>query len=193
MKLQTGSQSSSDVLAELRRAPKESLDQLVPVLYRELRSIAHHQLVRRERAGSRRRSLETTALVNEAYLRLVGRSRGNWNDRAHFLAIAAVAMRHLLIERARARRATKRGGDVTPISLDEDAVAVAERPEALLEIEDALQGLARVDPRLARVVECRFYGGMSEEEIAAALGLTVRTVQRDWSKARMLLKRALEA
>jgi RNA polymerase sigma factor (TIGR02999 family) len=102
-------------------------------------------------------------------------------------------MRQILVDRARARAAHKRGGAGARVTLEEDAVAVADAPEALLEVDDALDRLAALSPRLARVVECRFYGGMTEEEIAAALGVTVRTVQRDWAKARMLLRRTLAA
>lgn len=181
---------SRDVLGELRSGRRESLDALLPVVYDELRVIAHRQLGARGRAGGG--TLATTALVHEAYLKLVDQSRAGWRDRAHFLALASVAMRHVLTDRARARVALKRGGEQRPVTLDEHAVARDDDPETLLEIDDALQRLAALDPRLARVVECRFFGGLSEDEIAAALGVTVRTVQRDWAKARMLLRRALD-
>ncbi len=123
---------------------------------------------------------------------LVDQSRAEWRDRAHFLALAAVAMRHVLIDRAKARAALKRGGGRTRISFDEQQIGVDDQPEALLQLDEALRGLAGAEPRLARVVECRFFGGLTEEEIAAALGITVRTVQRDWVKARALLRRTLE-
>jgi len=113
-----------------------------------------------------------------------------WNDRAHFLAFAAVSMRHILIDRAKARIAQKRGGAAESVTLHEGIVA-DDSPEALLDINEALDRLAEIDPRLARVVECRFFGGLSEDEIAEALGVTRRTVQRDWAKARMLLRRSL--
>jgi RNA polymerase sigma factor (TIGR02999 family) len=129
----------------------------------------------------------TTALVNEAYLKLVDQSRAQWNDRAHFLALAAVAMRHILADRAKARVALKRGGPRRPVTFDEDAIAVEDQPDALLLIEEALERLAAVDARLARVVECRVFGDMTNEEIGEALGVTPRTVARDWVKARMLL------
>jgi RNA polymerase sigma factor (TIGR02999 family) len=175
----------------------EALDALVPVLYHELRAIAHRQLAGREAGRPGGATLVTTALVHEAYLKLAVGARdgapGPWRDRPHFLAMAAVAMRQILVDRARARVALKRGGARARLTLEEDAVAVDDEPEALLEIDDALTRLAAMSPRLARVVECRFYAGMTEDEIAAALGVTVRTVQRDWVKARTLLRRALVA
>jgi len=171
--------------------PRESLDRLVPLVYEELRLIAHRHL-RRHATDRGDATLATTALVNEVYLKLVDQSNGQWNDRAHFLALASVAMRHILIDRARARLAGKRGGsDHVRVTLDEEALAHDRSPAALLEIDDALHTLAATDERLARVVECRFCGGLSEEETATALGVTSRTVQRDWKKARALLRRAL--
>ncbi len=163
------------------------LDQLLPGVYRELCLIAHRHLAR----GAPSATLGTTELVHEAYLRLVDQSTARWHDRAHFFALASVAMRHILVDRARARSAMKRGGTRRSITLDEDVIAAADQADSLLEINEALDGLALTDARLARVVECRFFGGMSEEEIAVALGVTVRTVQRDWAKARMLLRRML--
>ncbi len=160
--------------------------------YRELRAIAHRRLA----AGNRGGTLSTTALVHEAYLKLVDQSRGKWRDRAHFLACASLAMRHILIDRARERRALKRGGPdggFRRVTLDDEALAAEEQPDALLALNDALEQLAAAEPRLARVVECRFFGGLTEQETAAALGLTARTVQRDWVKARVLLRHALEA
>ena len=177
---------SSEALAELRRgAGREQLDRLLPDVYRELCAIAHRHLA----AGGA--SLATGELVHEAYLKLVAPRSTQWRDRAHFCAIASVAMRHILVDRARARTSLKRGGSRTSITLDEDVIAVADQAESLLEINEALDDLARTDARLARVVECRFFGGMSEEEVAEAFGVTVRTVQRDWAKARMLLRDSL--
>lgn len=167
----------------------QSLDTLVPLVYDELRQIAHRHLRRRDSGDDA--TLATTALVNEVYLKLADQSGGRWVDRAHFLALASVAMRHILIDRARARLASKRGGERARVTLDEEAMAYDRSPAALLEIEDALTALAATDERLARVVECRFFGGLSEMETAQALGVTTRTVQRDWQKARVLLRRAL--
>jgi RNA polymerase sigma factor (TIGR02999 family) len=180
-----GAESTSiDVLAELRSRRREALDGLIPVLYGELREIARRALSGRRESST----LATTALVHEAYLRLVDQSRAQWNDRAHFLALAAVAMRHILLDRAKARTALKRGGPQRLVTLEEDVIAIEDQPDALLQIHEALERLAAVNARLARVVECRFFGSMSNEEIAAALGVTERTVDRDWVKARMLLR-----
>jgi RNA polymerase sigma factor (TIGR02999 family) len=134
---------------------------------------------------------ETTALVHEAYIKLVDQTHAGWSDRAHFLALAAVAMRHILIDQAKAKMTAKRGGSRQAVTLDDAAIAADDSPEALLSINDALDRLATIDPRLAQVVECRFFGGLSDEETAVALGVTKRTVQRDWVKARMLLRRSL--
>ncbi|HEX7049291.1 MAG TPA: ECF-type sigma factor [Longimicrobiales bacterium] len=170
----------------------ESLAGLVPFVYRELRAIARRHLG--APGGARRRggTLSATALVNEAYLKLAAAPERTWRDRPHFLAVAALAMRQILVDRARARAALKRGGGLSRVTLDEDALASDDQPEALLALDQALERLASLAPRLARVVELRFYGGLAEEEIAAALGVTTRTVQRDWAKARMLLRRALD-
>jgi RNA polymerase sigma factor (TIGR02999 family) len=182
------SRTSDDLLAELRSGSNETIDRLVPIVYQELRAIAHRQLGVRDRGGS----LATTELVHEAYLKLVDQSRAQWNDRAHFLAIAALAMRQVLVDRARALATVKRGGQFRRINLDEAEIGVDDQPEALLQLNEGLEQLAVLEPRLARVVEMRFFGGLSEAEIAEALGVTMRTVQRDWAKARMLLRRALE-
>lgn len=176
-----------DVLGDVRAASRESIDQLVPMLYSELRQIAHRHLTARGGGAT----LNTTALVNEAYLKLVDQSRAEWNDRVHFLALAAVAMRHILIDRAKARMSLKRGGDRQLVTLDENTISVADAPDALLQITDALDRVALIDARLARIVEYRFFGGLSNEEIAAAVGVTKRTVERDWIKARMLLREML--
>jgi len=173
-----------DILDQLRSGRREALDGLTALLYDELREIAH----RHRRLGGADASVATTTLVHEAYLKLVDQSRAQWNDRAHFLALAAIAMRHILIDRARARTTIKRGGDHGVVTLDVDAVAVEDRPGALLQIDEALDRLSGIDERLARVVEYRFFGGLTHEEIATALGITVRTVERDWAKARVLLR-----
>jgi RNA polymerase sigma factor (TIGR02999 family) len=159
----------------------------MPIVYEHLRSIAHHQLAVRDGGAT----LSTTGLVHEAYLKLVEQSRIAWSDRAHFFALASVAMRHVLVDRARAHLAEKREGALLRVTLDDEGIGDASQPEVMLEINDAVDRLAEVEPRLAKVVECRFFGGLSEEETATALGITIRTVQRDWVKARMLLRRAL--
>jgi RNA polymerase sigma factor (TIGR02999 family) len=159
------------------------------MLYEELRAIAHRQIARRSPGGT----LETTGLVHEAYLKVVEQSRIGVRDRAHLLALTSLAMRHVLVDRAKARSRVKRGGAPGRVTLRDDEIAVDNQPEALLQLDEALTWLADVQPRLARIVECRFFGGLTEPEIAEALGVTVRTVQRDWAKARMLLRRALES
>lgn len=178
-----------DLLTDLRSRRHGSLDRLLPYVYGELRAIAHRQLGARGRGGT----LSTTELVHEAYLKLVDQSQAEWSDRAHFLALASVAMRHVLVDRAKARARLKRGGDRRRVSFNESAIGREDQPEALLQLDEALERLAAAEPRLARVVECRFFGGLTEEEIAEVLDVTVRTVQRDWAKARMLLRRALES
>jgi RNA polymerase sigma factor (TIGR02999 family) len=183
------STTPTDLLTELRSGRRESLDRLLPLVYQELRAMAHRQLAARGRGGT----LQTTALVHEAYLKLVDQSRAEWRDRAHFLAVASIAMRHVLVDRAKARLALKRGGEFRRITLDDQEIGVDDEPDALVQLDEALERLGEVDARLVRVVECRFFGGLTEDEIAEALGLTVRTVQRDWAKARMMLRRALES
>jgi RNA polymerase sigma factor (TIGR02999 family) len=174
---------------DLRSGAQNSLDQVIALTYEELRAIAHRRLAARARGGT----LSTTGLVHEAYLKLFDQSRAGWQDLAHFLALASLAMRHVLVDRARERSALKRGGARRCITLDVDALGADDQPDALLQLNDALECLARVEPRLAKVVECRFFGGLTEQETAEALGLTVRTVQRDWVKARVLLRRVLES
>jgi len=174
-------------LNELLTGRRDSLDRLMPEVYEELRVIARRQLSGREGGGT----LSTTGLVHEAYLKLVDHSRIAWRDRSHFFALASVAMRHVLVDRARARLALKREGVRHRITLDSELIAAPDQPEAMLQLSDAIERLAEVEPRMARVVDCRFFGGMNDEEIAKALEVTTRTVQRDWVKARMLLRRAL--
>ena len=176
-----------DVLNELRGGRQESLDRVMLIVYQHLRVIACRQLAMRQGGGT----LSPTGLVHEAYLKLVDQSAVTWKDRAHFFALASVAMRHVLVDRAKARFAQKREGALQRVSLDGELIAGDDQAEAMLDINDALDRLAAVEPRLAQVVECRFFGGLTDEETAEALGVTARTVQRDWAKARMLLRRAL--
>lgn len=183
--------TEGDVLVALRSAQCESLDSLVPLVYRELRTIAHRHLAKCVRPEAGDQTLATTAVVNEVYLKLANQSDASWQNRTHFLALASVAMRHILIDRAKAHAARKRGRGCVAVSLDPTALAADEAPETLLEVNDALDWLAQLDPRLGRVAEYRFFGGLSDDEIADVLGVTARTVQRDWAKARMLLRRAL--
>jgi len=178
--------TQADVLEELRKGGQDAVDQLFPIVYRELRAIAHRHVTSQKNA-----SLATTELVHETYLKLVDQSRAEWRDRAHFFALASLAMRHVLVDRAKARLTRKRGGEQQRVALEEDMLATDEDAESLLAIDEALTRLATLSPRLARVVECRFYGGLTDEEIAAALDVTARTVARDWAKARMLLRDVL--
>jgi RNA polymerase sigma factor (TIGR02999 family) len=176
----------AELLADLRNGRHEAFDQILPLVYHELRRAA-----RRELAARPSDTLSTTALVHELYLKLSRAQHADWHDRAHFLAVAAVAMRHILVDRARRRRAEKRGGSHSHVTLDEQLTKADGQAEALLELHDALDQLALFDERLARVVECRFFGGMTEQETAEVLCITERTVRRDWTKARGLLYQAL--
>lgn len=181
--------NQTDIVNDLRLGSREAIDRLIPLLYSELRQIAHRHLSAR-RDGA---TLNTTALVNEAYLKLVDQSRAQWNDRVHFLALAAVAMKQILMDRAKARASLKRGGNRIRVTLDDEMLHVDEMPDALLQITDAIDRVAAIDARLARIVDYRFFGGLANQEIAAALGITERTVERDWIKARMLLREMLAA
>ena len=166
-------------------------DVLAELAYQELRAVARRHLAAgRDRAGGDR-TLDTTALVHEAYLKLAAGSPGVWRDQTHFRAVASVAMRHILVDRARTRAAHRHGGGLKRVSLDENAIASDDDAETLLAIDAALGKLAGTSPRLARLVELRFFGALSEAEAATELGLTVRTVPRDWAKARALLAVAL--
>ena len=179
------SREVTEALVALRGGTPRAMDRLMPLVYAQLRQVAHHQLSA-ERAGH---TLATTALVHEAYLRLVDQTRVHWQDRGHFFAVASQAMRRVLVDYARRHRALRRGGldgrpPAPPVSLDAVELPAAERAEALLALDEALDRLRQVDPRMARVVECRFFGGLSEADTAAALGVSKRTVARDWVLAR---------
>jgi RNA polymerase sigma factor (TIGR02999 family) len=163
-----------------------SFDDLVPAVYDELRVLASSQL-RRLRPGD---TLDTTALVHEAYLKL-SEADPRWENRRHFFATAAKVMRHLLVDAARRRNALKRGGDAPHLPLREDDAVMVQEAETVLAIDGALGDLATRSPRLARVVECRFFGGMDDAEIAEVLGVTERTIRRDWVKARAWLHQRL--
>jgi RNA polymerase sigma factor (TIGR02999 family) len=174
-------------LAAARGGDAAALSQAFEVAYAELRRLAHGQL-RRLRPGQ---TLTTTSLVHEAFVKLV-RDPVDAQDRVHFFSLAARAMRQILVDYARQRGAQKRGGNLRAVTLDEGAVAVETLAEEMLAIDRALTRLQSLDERLARVVEWRFFGGMTEGEVAEALGITERTVRRDWQKARAFLCRELE-
>ncbi len=169
------------------RGDTAALDSIIPLVYGELHRLSHSYLSR-ERSSD---MLQTTALVHEAYLRLVDAQHVEWRDRIHFLAISANMMRRILVESARGRNSRKRGGSLEMVSLDEAAIVSAE-PDADFEaLDEALDVLARIDPRQARVVELRFFGGLTEEETAAELGISSDTVMRDWKHAKAWLLREL--
>jgi RNA polymerase sigma factor (TIGR02999 family) len=184
-----GDVSQGDVTSILRawsEGDRRALDRLTPIIYDELRRLARRYM-RQERPGH---SLQTTALVNEAYMRLIDYKRMQWQDRAHFFAVSAQLMRRILVDHAR-RHNLKRGGAVPHVSLDDAAAVSSEVPTDLVALDDALNALAQLDPRKARVVEMRFFGGLSVEETAAVLNVSPITVMRDWSSAKAWLYREL--
>ncbi len=177
----------SRMVARASQGDERALSQLMPLVYNELRRLARGYL-RRERPGQ---TLQPTALVNEAYLRLVKDKKQDWQTRSHFVAIAAISMRQILIERARARGAQKRGGDRARVTLDEGLVAGQERSVDLLAVDAALTRLATIDSQQARLVELRFFGGLTIEESAEALGISPATVKRHWAMAKAWLQREI--
>jgi RNA polymerase sigma-70 factor, ECF subfamily len=179
-------ESSTGVLSELR-APGSAT--LFPLLYTELRRLARRYLGR-ERPGH---TLQATALVHEVYLRLVPHTDATWEDRGKFVGIAAHVMRRILVEHARSRRRLKRGGDAERLPLEQDVAAVDADAERWEDLDRALDRLATLDPRQAKVVELRYFGGMTVEEAARMLGVSEKTVKRDWSVARAWLRRELDA
>jgi RNA polymerase sigma factor (TIGR02999 family) len=178
----------SELIEESGEGVREALDRAVPLVYDELRRLARRRLQREARGHT----LSTTALVHEAYLRLAKDSSGQWRDHGHFLAIASSAMRRILVEHARQRHTAKRGDAPHRLPLDDiDNVPADGRDELLVALDDALERLAALDFRQARVVECRFFAGLTEEETAKALGIGLRTAKRDWAKARSWLYQAI--
>lgn len=163
-------------------------DKLFPLVYDGLRRIAHRHIAREQHGHT----LDTTALVHEAYLKLVDQTCVEWTDRAHFFGIAANAMRRILVDYARRYRTEKRGGAARRVSLTDSMLVTEARADTLLALDEALTELAKIDERLSQVVECRFFAGLTEEETAEALGVTSRTVRRDWIKAKGWLHSALE-
>ena len=181
---------STDDISTLLRAWSEgdqsALERLTPAVYDELRRLAHHYM-KGERAGH---SLQTTALVNEAYMRLVDFTRMQWQDRAHFFAVSARVMRRILVDRAR-RQNVKRGADVRHVSLEDVAVVGGDRTGDLVALDDALNALARLDARKVHIIEMRFFGGLSVQETAHVLKISEQSVHRDWRLARSWLLREL--
>jgi RNA polymerase sigma factor (TIGR02999 family) len=177
------------LLLQWRHGDAGAMEQLMPLVYREL-----HQIARRCMAGERvGHSLQATALVNEAYLRLVDVQRVDWQDRNHFLAMAARLMRRILVDFARSRSYQKRGGDVAKVTFDEELAVTDEQTARVVQLDDALQALAAVDERKARVIELRFFGGLSVEETASVLDVSADTVMRDWRLAKAWLLREMGA
>ena len=177
----------TQLLAEWSEGNQAALDQLYPLVYNELRRLAHGYL-RRERKGH---TLQTTALINEAYLRLVDQKNVHWANRLHFFGISAQIMRRILIDHARLHAYAKRGGGAQKVSLDEIAIVAVERASNLLLLDDALNRLAKIDPRRSHVVELRYFGGLNNEEIAGVLKISENTVTRDWNLARAWLYQEL--
>jgi RNA polymerase sigma-70 factor, ECF subfamily len=180
----------SDVTRLLRAwsdGDQGALEQLMPLVYAELRRIARRYL----RHEDSDHTLQTSALINEAYLRLVDAQAVRWQNRAHFFAVSAQAMRHILVDFARSRQNLKRGRGVRPISLDEAMIAEPERSADLCALDEALTRLAALNPRQSRVVELRYFGGLTEEEVGEVLRISPRTVRSDWRLARAWLFREL--
>ena len=180
-------QAVTELLGEWSNGDDGALGKLFPLLHPELHRLAHHYMSR-ERTGH---TLQTTALVNEAYLRLVDQKQSHWRNRAQFVGVAAQLMRRILIDHARSRAYAKRGGGVRPVELDEAAVLSPTQAEAVLAVDEALQRLATFDPRKARIVELRYFGGLTVEETAEVLKISPITVMRDWSFAKAWLHREL--
>jgi RNA polymerase sigma factor (TIGR02999 family) len=179
----------TQILRELREGASGAAETLLPLVYAELHAMAHRRLT----PGARDVTLDTTALVHEAYLRLFDRSRLDWNDRRHFFSVAAIAMRQIIVDHARRRSTAKRGGEMQRVDLDSSQLAVDAQAEEIVALNDALSRLAGLDERLARIVELRFFGGFSVEEVAEVMEMSERTVKRDWRKARALLYQAITA
>jgi RNA polymerase sigma factor (TIGR02999 family) len=177
----------TQLLIAYREGDREAFDRLVPIVYQDLRRIARAHL-RRGRSGH---TLDTTGLVHEAYLRLVDQTRVEWIHRQHFLSVCARAMRQIIISSARKHAAVKRGGGERAVTLEEERISDPGQAEWLLALDRALERLAAHNERMARVVECRYFAGLSEEETAQALDTSLRTVQRDWMKARAWLREDL--
>src|SRR5688572_17184811 len=181
--------SVTELLAKACAGDGSAVASVFPLIYEELHRLAQQQL-RREPDGH---TLSPTALVHEAYMRLIDYSRMEWTGRAHFMAVASTAMRRILVDHARSHRSVKRGGTLRRVPLESVELGTEDRAELLIAVDDALGKLKEVDGRQAQVVECRFFGGMIEEETAEALGAGLRTVKRDWAKAKSWLYREIAA
>ena len=178
----------TELLSDWQQGDQSALNKLTPLVYDELRRIAH-RYVQRERNGH---TLDTTALVNEAYLRLAGQKKIDWQNRSHFFAFTAQVMRHILIDHARRRHYVKHGGNVQRVSLAEAEAMSQERARELVAMDEALDELAEFDPRKSRVVELRYFGGLDLEETAEVLEVSIMTVRRDWRAAKAWLYRRMK-
>ena len=177
----------TQVLEQLAEGDKRAADKLLPLVYDEFRALARHYLAQ-ERANH---TLQPTALVHEAYMKLVDQTRVDWQGKSHFFAVAAQAMRRILVDHARSRQRDKRGGGRARVVLDEAVALSPQKDEDVLALDEALEKLSGLDPRQAKVVDLRFFGGMNVEEVAQALGVSKRTVEGDWTFARAWLSREL--
>ncbi len=174
----------TQILADASRGDEDAANRLFPLIYDELRRLAG-RYIKRERPDH---TLQATALVHEAYLKLFGQPTAAWADRSHFMAVAAIAMRRILVNHARSHRAARRGGGRARVALDEAAAVFEDRAIDLVALDEALKRLAQIDPDQARIVELRFFGGLSVEDTARLLGVSVRTVHYDWAMARAWLR-----
>ncbi|HMO79655.1 MAG TPA: sigma-70 family RNA polymerase sigma factor [Pyrinomonadaceae bacterium] len=179
----------TELLLDWRKGDSLALEQLIPLVHGELRRMARNYM-RRQSPGH---TLQTTALLNEAFLRLVDSNRVNWQDRNHFYAVSAQLMRRVLVDSARRRNSLKRGGDQVMVTLDDHADVAVERQDDLLALDEAMNRLAELNRRQSQIVEMRYFGGLNEEEIAEILGVSSRTVRRDWNLARAWLFRELRS
>jgi RNA polymerase sigma factor (TIGR02999 family) len=178
----------TQLLAEWNRGDRSALDRLVPIVYSEL-----HQIAARQLSGQGPQTLQSTALVNEAYLRLAGKSSVDFQDRTHFFAVAARIIRGILVDHARARLAAKRGAGVITLSVEDSSASTAPRELDLLAVDEALGRLAQFDPQQARIVELRYFAGLSIEETAEVLAISPATVKREWAVARRWIYKELTA
>jgi RNA polymerase sigma factor (TIGR02999 family) len=176
------------LLNALERGDPDALDRLVEAVYPDLKRMAHFQLAQ-ERRGH---TLNTTAIVHEAYLRIASGNR-KWNDRKHFLRAAATVMRHLLVDHARRKRAEKRGAGDAPLPLDEERIGFGDDSLAVLVLNDALKSIAEIDPRLEQIIECRYFAGLTVRETSEALNMAVRTVERDCQRAKAYILEMMES
>jgi RNA polymerase sigma factor (TIGR02999 family) len=182
-----GSRQVTELLVRWRQGDRQALDALIPLVYEELRRIAQHFL-QREKPGH---TLQSTALVHEAYVRMVGQNLPQWQSRAHFFGIAAQLMRQILVDHARSRQAAKRGGDVFKISLDESTALPEQKDLDLIALDDALKSLSELDSQQSRIVELRYFAGLTIEDTSEVLGISPATVKRDWATARAWLQREM--